>query len=127
MRTIITLVLLCLAPSVQAEFRHFTDWTTKEKGLFLAYNTVSYVDYKQTAWALDHPCNCYEEANPLFGNDPSKAKLRNVQFLISGSMYYMIGKHNPDAFNTTILGVTVTRSLVVWHNGQVGVSWKVAL
>ena len=126
MRTIITLVLLCLASNVQAEFRHFTDWTTKEKSLYLAYNTVSYIDYKQTTYALNNPCNCYEEANPLFGHDPSNAKLRNIQLLISGSMYYMIGKNDPDFMNTTVLGVTVTRSLVVWHNGQVGVSWKVA-
>ena len=65
------LIILFLIPSTAfAEFRHFNDWSTKEKALFVSYGTVAYIDHKQTRWALAHPCDCYREANPLYGSNP---------------------------------------------------------
>ena len=126
MRTILLTVLLCLAPSVEAEFRHFNQWTDKEKLLFAGWNTVSYVDYRQTTYALNHPCNCYEEANPLHGSTPSNDRLLITQVIASSYLYWMVGASDPDRQNTVMLGMTLGLTAVVIHNDSVGIEWEVA-
>ena len=122
------LLIACLLFShqAQADFRHFGDWTTKEKGLFTAYNVLSYVDYQQTIAALKHPCGCYREANPLFGDHPSKDKLILTQAAVAGVLYYSIGKNPEGRLNRTMMYGIAVRSYVVYHNNEVGLSWKVA-
>ena len=122
------LVIACLLFSQQtlAEFRHFGDWTTKEKSLYTAYNVLSYVDYQQTIAALKHPCGCYREANPLFGDHPSKDKLILTHAAVAGMLYWSIGKNPQDRLNRTMRAGIAVRSYVVDHNNEVGLSWKVA-
>jgi len=122
------LVIACLLFSQQtlAEFRHFGDWTTKEKSLYTAYNLVSYVDYQQTIAALKHPCGCYRESNPLFGKYPSKDKLMLTQAAVAGIIYYSIGKNPEGRLNRTMMYGIAVRSYIVYHNNEVGLSWKVA-
>lgn len=118
---------LLLSPLVSAdEFRHFGDWTTKEKSLYTAYNVLSYVDYQQTIAALKHPCGCYREANPLFGGHPSKDKLILTHAAVAGILYWSIGKNPQDRLNDTMMAGIAVRSYVVYHNNEVGLSWKVA-
>ncbi len=122
------LVIVCLLFSQQtlADFRHFGDWTTKEKSLFTAYNVVSYVDYQQTIAALKHPCGCYREANPIFGKYPHRDKLILTQASVAGLLYYSIGKKQQDRMNNIMLAGIAVRAYIVYHNHEVGLSWKVA-
>ena len=119
------LIILCLIASPShADFRHFNEWTTSEKGLFLAYNTITYIDHRQTRVGLR---NGYVEGNDwLYGKNPHKDKSVAINLAISGLMYYGIGKHSANELNAGILGAVIGRTAVVVHNDSIGVSWRVA-
>lgn len=114
---------LILSGSTQAEFRHFNDWSKKEKTLFLTYGTVAYIDHRQTRVALNDPCNCYAEANPLYGRDPHKDKSIAINMAAIGLLYYGIGTLPENTVNPYLLGATLGRAAVVIHNDSIGVSW----
>lgn len=119
------LITLCLITNpAQAEFRHFKDWTAAEKRLFLAYNTVAYVDHRQTRVGLRN--GHIEQNSWLYGNKPHRDKSAAINFAISGLMYYTIGKFPADEMNAGMLGAVVGRTAVVIHNDRIGVSWQVA-
>ena len=124
---ILLALLACLwCVDANAEFRHFNEWTDKEKGLFLGYNLVSYVDYSQTTTALSDHCNCYSEGNPIFGKNPHRDTLLVTNVLVSGLSYYTIGNGIPDHFNFTMTSAIAVRTYIVYKNGQTGISWQVA-
>ena len=117
-------IILCLIPSIAlAEFRHFDDWSDKEKALFLTYGTVAYIDHRQTRIALDHPCNCYSEANPLYGSNPHRDKSIAINLAAIGILYWGVGSLPENKVNRYLLGATVGRAAVVIHNDSVGISW----
>ena len=118
---LITLSLISLP--AHAEFRHFNDWTSSEKGLFLWYNTMTYIDHRQTRVGLR---NGYVEANPLYGNHPHRDKSIAINLLFSSAMYWAVGNYGPDNTNPLLIGGAVARTSVVIHNDSIGVSWKVA-
>jgi len=120
------IILWLISSPVHAEFRHFGDWTNKEKGLYTAYNVLSYIDYTQTKTALRHPCECFKEANPLFGDYPHPDKLALTQATVSGILYYWIGSEKEDQLNNTMIWGIAVRSYVVYHNNEVGLSWQLA-
>lgn len=120
---LLLITLLLTASPAHAEFRHFNEWTTSEKGLFLSYNTVAYIDHRQTRVGLR---NGYVEANPLYGTHPHRDKSIAINLLISGAMYWAIGHYQPDDTNALILGGLIARTSVVVHNDNIGISWKVA-
>ena len=120
------LLLLFVSSEAVAEFRHFNEWTAKEKALFLTYNTVAFIDHRQTRAALKDPCNCYEESNPLYGTNPHKDKAILLNLAVSGLIYHSIGKYEKDSLNPFILGGILSRTAVVIHNDSIGISWKVA-
>ena len=118
---------LLLSPLVSAdEFRHWNKWTKAEKTSFVAYNAISYVDYKQTAWALDSSCECYEEGNPVLGRNPHPDKLLIIHAVANYTLYRMIGNSQPDTKTKMIWGISAVRLGVVIHNDSVGASWQVA-
>ena len=120
------LIILCLiANPAQAEFRHFNEWTKEEKALYTGYNLISYIDYSQTKSALSDPCNCYTEANPIFGKNPHSDTILAVNVLASAYVYYSVGSRLPNNFNKTMAVVTGVRTAIVIHNDQIGVSWSV--
>ena len=120
------LIILCLTPSVShAEFRHFNDWTKEEKALYTGYNLISYIDYSQTKSALSDLCNCYIEANPIFGKNPDSDTILAANVLASAYVYYSVGSRLPNNFNKTMAVVTGVRTAIVIHNDQIGVSWSV--
>jgi hypothetical protein len=120
-------IILCLIPNTAfAEFRHFNDWSTKEKALFVTYGTVAYIDHRQTRVALSDPCNCYEEANPLYGNNPHKDKSIAINLAATGLIYWAIGTFPEDDMNPYLLGATLGRTAVVIHNDSIGIDWRVA-
>ena len=118
-------IILCLiANPAHAEFRHFNEWTASEKRLFLAYNTVAYIDHRQTRVGLR---NGYVERNDwLYGNNPHKDKSIAINLAISGLMYYGIGTFPEDDTTGLMLGALLGRTAVVVHNDTVGISWRVA-
>lgn len=117
------LIILCLTPSVAtAEFRHFKDWSNKEKGLFLAYNTAAYIDHRQTRVALR---NGYTERNPIYGQ-AHRDKSAAINLLISSGIYYAVGRYGENELTTHLTSLLVTRTAVVIHNDSIGISWKVA-
>lgn len=120
---LLLITLLLTASPAHAEFRHFNEWTTSEKGLFLAYNTAAYIDHRQTRVGLR---NGYTEANPLYGTHPHRDKSIAINLLINGAMYWVIGHYQPDDTNALILGGLVARTAVVVRNDNIGISWKVA-
>lgn len=120
---LLLITLLLTASPSHAEFRHFNEWTTSEKGLFLAYNTAAYIDHRQTRVGLR---NGYTEQNPLYGTHPHRDKSIAINLAISSLMYYTIGHYAPDETTPLLLGVAIARTSVVIHNDNIGVSWKVA-
>lgn len=117
-------IILCLIPSTTlAEFRHFDDWSDKEKALFLTYGTVAYIDHRQTRLALNDPCNCYTEANPLYGSNPHKDKSIAINLAAAGLIYWAVGSFPEDELNPYLLGATLGRTAVVIHNDSIGISW----
>lgn len=117
---------LILSGSVNAEFRHFNDWSKKEKAVFLTYGTVAYIDHRQTRVALADPCNCYSEANPLYGGTPHKDKSIAINLAAMGIIYYTVGSLEENLTTPYLLGATLGRTAVVIHNDSIGIDWRVA-
>ena len=121
------LIILCLttSPIASAEFRHFNDWTTKEKALYTGHTFVSYIDYSQTKSALSDSCDCYSEGNPIFGSQPHADTLLATNIIVSAYMYYRVGSRPPDDFNKIMAIATGLRTAIVINNDQLGISWSV--
>jgi hypothetical protein len=116
--------LIFFSSSASAEFRHFDEWTKTEKALFTSYVAASYIDHRQTRVGLR---NGYTEGNKLiYGSNPHRDKSIIINSIIIGGVYTLIGKHEPGAFDTVLLGGSVARWGAVIHNDSIGVSWKVA-
>ena len=122
----LTSIMLFCSSVAQAEFRHWNDWTKKEKVSFAAYNTLTYMDYSQTKRALSHPCGCYVEANPIFGKDPHPDRLAIANVLASAYLYRYMGKQDPDGGLPALWIVSGMRIGVIIHNDKVGISWNTA-
>ena len=120
-------IILCLIPSAAlAEFRHFNDWSTKEKALFVTYGTAAYIDHHQTQSALADPCNCYQEANPIFGKNHHKDKSIAVNLAAMSMYYWAVGSFPEDYLNPYLGLATIGRTAVVIHNDSIGIDWRVA-
>jgi len=119
-------LLLCLSSTAQAEFRHWDEWTEKEKWAFTAFNTIQYIDLQQTRYALSHPCKCYSEGNPLFGDRPHVDKVYLYSAVTTAIVYYGLGISEPNEQLKLMWGVNAVRLGTVIHNNHIGVSWKVA-
>ena len=117
---------LILSGSASAEFRHFNDWSAKEQALFISYGTAAYIDHQQTRAALRDPCECYKEANPLYGSNPHRDKSIAVNTAALGLIYWAVGSFQEDELNTYLFGATVARTAVVIHNDSIGIDWRVA-
>ena len=117
---------LILSGSASAEFRHFNDWSKKEKALFISYGTVGYIDHRQTRVALSDPCECYSEANPLYGSTPHADKSIAINLAAMGVIYWAVGSFEADKLNPYLLGATLGRTAVVVHNDSIGIDWRVA-
>jgi hypothetical protein len=116
--------LLFLAfPAFSDDFRHFSDWSKKEKIAFISYNTAVYIDLMQTKKALQHPCKCYKEGNSIYGNDPSIDKIVLANLATSALLYYSVGVLEKDKLNTALFTLTAIRVGVVYRNDSIGISW----
>lgn len=125
-KKLLIIPFLILSGSAEAEFRHFNDWSNKEKALFLTYGTVAYIDHQQTRSALADPCECYREANPLYGSNPHRDKSIAINLAALGIIYGAVGSFEEDKLNPYLLGATLGRTAVVIHNDSIGIDWRVA-
>jgi hypothetical protein len=125
-KKLLIIPFLILSGSANAEFRHFNDWSKKEKALFISYGTVGYIDHRQTRVALSDPCECYSEANPLYGSTPHADKSIAINLAAMGVIYWAVGSFEEDKLNPYLLGATLGRTAVVIHNDSIGIDWRVA-
>ena len=123
-KILLTAFLISLSSLAQAEFRHFNEWTNREKTLFTSYAVASYIDHRQTRVGLR---NGFHESNSLiYGSNPHRDKSIIINSLILSGTYYLVGTFEPDDFNAVLLGGNIARWGVVIHNDSLGVSWRVA-
>lgn len=122
--------ILCLttaslfSPLASAEFRHFNEWTDKEKALAVAYTAGAYIDHRQTRVGLR---NGYKEGNKfVYGSNPHRDKSALINAAIMGIAYAAVGYNKPDELNPLLIGGAVARWGAVIHNDSIGISWKVA-
>lgn len=124
------LIILFLTGSTVAssDFRHYNEWTNKERLAWTTGATLAYVDVMQTREALVHPCGCYKEGNPIYGNDPHIDRIIAVNVLAQSLIYYAIGINQPDSPNL-IRGMWASNALrisVIANSDRVGIDWRVA-
>lgn len=126
-KILLTVLLLGLTTTVHAnEFRHWNEWTNKERISYATYNTLMYIDVSQTKTAFEDPCNCYMEGNPVFGKDPHIDNIILFNVLASSYLYWYVGSREEDSSNKIIWGLSALRVGVIAHNDQVGISWRAA-
>lgn len=110
------------------EFRHFSEWTAEQKAEFAAFFAISYVDYKQTTWALQQKDSTgsryFHEVNPILGKYPSDQSVAILSLLGVGYYYYLVGNDSKRP-EFSVMGRTAmfsTKMLVILHNDSIGVS-----
>ena len=130
---LLAVLCLCLtADTAIAEFRHFGDWTTEEKAWFTTYAASSYIDYRQTSWALNkrgvNGEYLFEEANPLLGKRPNSSKVAAFKLLGVAGLYYGIGEmgFSNKEFAWAARAAVLLQVGVVIHNDSIGAEFKIA-
>ena len=122
------LFLVLFSGNLYADFRHLDAWDNEEKAIFSFYVATTYIDIKQTEYALDHPCACYLEGNPIYGSHtPSISNIVLINVASSAFLYYTIGKETTDRKTRNTLWLTnAVKFGVVYNNHMIGAHWKVA-
>ena len=87
---LILLFLFLFPTNALSEFRHYNDWTTREKLEFASYALVNYTDYAQTEYCFREIPTC-KEINPILGKNPSDGLLVGAFLASQLSYYYLIG------------------------------------
>ncbi len=120
-----------LLPSVaSAEFRHINDWTKWEKTEFATYTALTYIDYRQTTWAVEqkHSNGAYlfDEVNPILGKRPDDIDVALLLLASVGTYYYLVGKssENPVASASARSIMMTARVAIILHNDSVGVNFS---
>jgi len=120
-----------LLPSVaSAEFRHIDDWTKWEKAEFATYTALTYIDYRQTTWAVKQTYpdgrHVFNEANPLLGERPEDVEVTLLLLLGIGTYYYLIGSSHKDPISSvSARSIMMTaRVAIILHNDNIGVRFN---
>lgn len=90
------------------------------------YQALTVVDVAQTMRALDHPCGCYYETNPLYGKNPSDFQIVATTLAFSAAHAYlvlrMVETNQPKWLIKTVTYTSIAvRAGVVYHNFQIGI------
>lgn len=93
------------------------EWTDREKLIYGIYSGVVILDAAQSYSAMQDPCQCYREANPLFGDRISDGEAVAGALFSMGIMYWMIEEDSPEWL---LWSVTAGRAAVVVNNHMVG-------
>ena len=124
MKRILALLLILFAAPISAET--VTERLKKLPPEMWVYQALTAVDVAQTMRALDHPCECYYEANPLYGKNPSDFQLVATTLAFNAAHAYlvlrMIETGQPEwLIKTVTYGSIAVRAGVVYHNFSIGI------
>ena len=111
MRWLVLLTLL-FSPMIQAK-----EWSDREKQIFTYYSALVAADVAQSMSAMRDPCECFREANPIFGEHISDEEAAIGGLVSMAAMYWMIEKDTPEWFLWSAVAV---RGAVVINNHSVG-------
>ena len=129
MRAIILLLLLMGSPALGDDFRHYSQWTPEERVWFNTYAASSYIDYRQTEWALQQTTPSgeyrYSEANPLLGPRPSAHSTAALKLGVLAAQYWSMGRvgFERENFRWGFKAATVLQVGVVINNDRLGISF----
>jgi hypothetical protein len=129
MKYLIFIFMLLFCEVAQTgEFRHFSDWTNKERAEFLVYAGLTYTDYRQTTWAIKQRKSDgnfqFVELNPVLGKRPSNESVGALLAVGAIWYYYLIGK-DTEPFDTNDKARVIFMSVriaAVAHNHMIGIS-----
>jgi hypothetical protein len=120
------LLTICVLIPLQANAK-FKDWSAEDQRAFSAYAAITVIDVLQTSSAMNDPCNCYREANPLL-----PAQIEDYQLLLlNGAALYVVynnidkGKVN-NRWRKIFKVITAIRLGAVISNQQKGVTFRYA-
>lgn len=111
----IALALVCLL--LWPHDANAKEWSEREKEIFTYYAILSTVDTLQSMSAMRDPCECFREANPIFGEHISDEEAIGATLVSWGLMYWMIENDAPEWTLWTAVGL---RAGVVINNHSVG-------
>lgn len=122
---ILGLLLLLFSFNVSAE-ETIADRLKKLPPEEWVYQALTVVDVAQTMRALDHPCQCYYEQNPLFGKNPSDFQIIATTLAFNAAHAYlvlrMVETGQPDWLIKTVTYTSIAvRAGVVYHNFHIGI------
>lgn len=118
----IATVLMCLllwTHNVNAK-----EWSEREKQIFAAYGVLVATDMMQSRSAMKDPCECFVEANPLYGSNISDGEIIIGSALSMWAMHSLIENDRPDWI---IAAAFVIRTAVIINNHSVGVRINVRI
>lgn len=111
----IAMALMCLllwTHNVSAK-----EWSDREKEIYMYYAGAVIVDGLQSHSAMKDPCECFREANPLYGDSISDGEIVLTTIVSLYGMHWMIENDAPEWLLWTITGM---RASVVINNHMVG-------
>jgi len=125
MNKILLIIILSLA-SLSTEAETITERLKKLPPEEWVYQALTVVDVAQTMRALDHPCGCYYEANPLYGKNPSDFQIVATTLAFNAAHAYlvlrMVETDQPEwLIKTVTYGSIAVRAGVVYHNFSIGI------
>jgi hypothetical protein len=125
MNKILLIIILSLA-SLSTEAETITERLKKLPPEEWVYQALTVVDVAQTMRALDHPCGCYYEANPLYGKNPSDFQIVATTLAFNAAHAYlvlrMVETGQPEwLIKTVTYGSIAVRAGVVYHNFSIGI------
>ena len=121
-------MLLFCGVAQTGEFRHFSDWTNKERAEFLVYAGLTYTDYRQTTWAIKQKNSDgnfkFVELNPILGKRPSNESVGALLTVGAIWYYYLMGKDTKphDTTDKARIIFMSIRIAAVAHNDMIGIS-----
>ena len=105
-------VLLCFSNTVNSK-----EWSEREKQIYTFYAAAVIGDGLQSYSAMRDPCECFKEANPIYGHNISDKEIFFSTALSLWGMHWMIEQDAPEWLLWTI---TAGRFAVVINNHEVG-------
>lgn len=122
------LMLLSSQSAAEHKFRHFNDWSKSEQYAYATMAAIAFIDVYQTKNALTHDCECFKEANPLFGSYPDYRTIKAVNLGMMALTYVFLGSR-PELNKTEkklLWGVAALRFGIVVNNEVQGAKFSIS-
>lgn len=119
MKRLMLVLLMSLSSVARSDFK---DWDPVDKNIFITYSAIAVVDVLQTRSALSDPCECYAEANPLFGRYPSTGTIAVANAATAYLIYRAIDSPEwSPRYRPALRALTAVRFGVIVNNHHLGV------